>query len=321
LQSDPVRILPVTSTRIVMRKEKKYILVPVDFQEPSRQAAAYAVRLARRLNAEVYLLNIIETPGLLSKFFESGNLLVKVTDEAKEKLQELVSDLSGMDPEIKVHSKVDRGKPYDRILQMVREIDVRMIILGENHQGDEAQKDLGSTVYHVTLKSLVPVLTLKGQAQEFGQTIVVPLDLAKENRKQLFSALVYGLNYGAKIHLVSSLIPGVKVRQSLIYKKMREAKRTLEQNGVETEIQILEKNKLPSYQQVLEYAEQIEAGMILLMTHQEGYNYDNYIGAFAHHLINRSSIPVLSLTASATDFNFRELMKTIVDPVGMFFKN
>jgi nucleotide-binding universal stress UspA family protein len=100
---------------------------------------------------------------------------------------------------------------------------------------------------------------------------------------------------------------------------MRNAKSTLEQNGVETEIQIFEKDKRPTYQRVLDYAEEINAGMILLMTHKEGYNYDNYIGAFAHHLINRSTIPVLSLTASATDFNFRELMKTIVDPVGMFF--
>jgi nucleotide-binding universal stress UspA family protein len=303
-----------------MRKDKKYILVPVDFREPSRRAAAYAVRLAKRLNSEVFLLNVIETPGLLSKFFESGNLLVKITDQAKEQLQELADELSRIDGDIKVHSRVDRGKPYAQILQMATEIDVRMIILGENHEGDEAQKDLGSTVYHVTLKSLVPVLTLKGDAQEFGQKIVVPLDLAQENRKQLYSALVYGLNYGAKIYLVSSLIPGIKVRQSLIYKKMRDAKRTLEQNGVETEIQIFEKNKRPSYEQVLHYADQINAGMILLMTHKEGYNYDNYIGAFAHHLINRSSIPVLSLTASATDFNFREVFKSIVDPVGMFFK-
>ena len=113
-----------------MRKDKKYILVPVDFQQPSREAAAYAVRLAKRLNSEVYLLNIIETPGLLAKFFESGNLLVKVTDQAKEKLQELVSELSGIDKEIKVHSKVERGKPYERSLQVAREVDVRMIILG-----------------------------------------------------------------------------------------------------------------------------------------------------------------------------------------------
>lgn len=266
------------------------------------------------------MLNIIETPGLLSKYFESGNLLVKVTDQAKEQLQQLVSELSDVNPDVKVHSRVDRGKPYDRILQTAREIDVRMIILGENHEGDEAEKDLGSTVYHVTLKSRVPVLTLKGETREFGQTIVVPLDLAVESRKQLYSALVYGLNYEAKIHLVSSLIPGVNVRQSLIYKKIRDAKRTLEQNGVETEIKIFEKGKKPSYRSVLDYAAEVDASMILLMTHREGYNYDNYIGAFAHHLINQSSVPVLSLTASATDFNFRELMKTVVDPVGMFIK-
>ena len=85
-------------------------------------------------------------------------------------------------------------------------------------------------------------------------------------------------------------------------------------------MKIFEKDKRPTYQRVLDYAREIESSMILLMTHKEGYNYDNYIGAFAHHLINQSSVPVLSLTASATDFNFREIVKNVVDPVGMFFK-
>ena len=303
-----------------MKKDRKYILVPVDFMEPSKRAAAYAVSLARRLNSEVCLLHIIETSGLISKYFESGNLLVKVTDNAKEQLHELVKELEPLDKSVKMTSRVERGKRYERILHVANELDARMIILGENHQGDEAQKDLGSTVFHVTLKSPVPVLTLKGHAAEPIESIVVPLDLTQENKKQLYSALVYGLNYNAKIYLVSSLISGVQVKQSLIYKKMRKAKDALEQNGVETEIVILEKDKRPSYQRVLDYSEEINAGMILLMTHKEGYNYDNYIGAFAHHLINRSEIPVLSLTASATDFNFRELIKTMVDPLGIFFK-
>ena len=303
-----------------MKKDKKYILVPVDFMEPSKRAAAYAVRLARRLHSEVFLVHIIKTSGLISKYFESGNMLVKITDQAKEQLHMMVRDLADIDPDIKVSSRVERGKRYERILSMARDIDARMIILGENHEGEEAQKDLGTTVFHVTLKSLVPVLTLKGDAEEFGKSIVVPLDLALENRKQLYSALVYGLNYNAKIHLVSSLIPGVKVRQSLIYKKMRNARDTLVQNGVDTEMQIFEKDKRPTYQRVLDYAKEIDSSMILLMTHKEGYNYDNYIGAFAHHLINQSSVPVLSLTASATEFNFREIVKNVVDPVGMFFK-
>lgn len=303
-----------------MKKDKKIILVPVDFREPSNRAAAYAVRLAKRLNSEVFLVHIIETSGLISKYFESGNMLVKVTDQAKEQLHKMIRELAEIDPEVNVSTRVERGKRYERILHMAKDIDARMIILGENHEGEEAEKDLGTTVYHVTLKSIVPVLTLKGDAEDFGRSIVVPLDLALENRKQLYSALVYGLNYNAKIHLVSSLIPGVQLRQSLIYKKMRNARDTLVQNGVETEMQIFEKDKRPTYQRVLDYAQEIESSMILLMTHKEGYNYDNYIGAFAHHLINQSSLPVLSLTASATDFNFREIVKSVVDPVGMFFK-
>jgi nucleotide-binding universal stress UspA family protein len=265
-------------------------------------------------------LHIIETPGLISKFFESGNLLVKVTDHAKEQLHELLKELEHIDQNVKITSRVERGKRYERILHVANDIDARMIVLGENHQGDEAQKDLGSTVFQVTLKAAVPVLTIKGKAREPIQSIVVPLDLSQDNKKQLYSALVYGLNYNAKVYLVSSLISGVQVKQSLIYKKMRKAKDTLEQNGVDTEILIFEKDKRPSYQRVLDYAEEIDAGMILLMTHKEGYNYDNYIGAFAHHLINSSAIPVLSLTASATDFNFRELIKTVVDPLGIFIK-
>jgi nucleotide-binding universal stress UspA family protein len=303
-----------------MRKDKKHILVPVDFQGPSKEAAQYALRLARQLKSELYLLNIIYTPGFPGKFFESGNLIVKVTDHAKEELQKMVKELQAEDHGIKIHTRVDRGKRYDRILAVAKEIDARMIIMGENHQGDEAQKDLGSTLYHVTLKSPVPVLTLKGKEPQFPKEIVVPIDLAQETRKQLYSAMVYGMNYGAKIHLVSSLVPGVKLKQSLIYKKIRNVRFTLQQNGVETELQVFEKREKPSYELILDYAEKINAGMILIMTHREGYNYDNYIGAFAHHIINRSSVPVLSLTASAVDFTFREVMKTIVDPVGIFFK-
>ena len=303
-----------------MKKELKNILVPIDFMPASYRAAEYAVRLAKRLNSEVHLLNVFETPGMLSKFFESGDLIVKVTNESKEKLVELTQALADKEPGVKITNRVERGKSYERILRVAKEIDARMIVMGENHEGDDMEQDLGSTVYHVTLKSPVPVLTMKGYVQEFGKSIVVPLDLTKETRKQLFSALVYGLNYGARIHLVSTLIAGIYMRKSLIFKKMQEVKKTLEENGVDCEVKIFEKSEDAPYVKVLEYADKIDAGMILVMTHQEGYKWDNYIGAFAHHIINHSKVPVLSLTSSATNFEFRDLMKTVVDPVGMFSK-
>lgn len=303
-----------------MKKDLKNILVPVDFKDSSVKAVKYAYNLAEKLKGELVLLNVIETPGLLADFFSSGDNLVKITHQTKEKLRELINSVIKVDSPIKISSKVVRGNPYQKILKVAEEINARLIILGENHQGSEMEKELGSTVYHVTLRSPIPVLTLKGNIEKMNDLVVVPLDLTKQTRKQLYSALAYGLNYGAKIHLVSSLFGGIKIRDSRIYRKLRRAKKILVENGVECHTKLYSRSKIPPFTRVIEYAKEINAGMILVMTHQEGYTFDNYIGAFSHHILNNSEVPVLSLTSSATDWDFTHFLKNIIDPADIYEK-
>jgi len=301
-----------------MKKELKNILVPVDFHESSMKAVEFAHHLASQVEGEIFLLHVIETPGLMADLFASGDLLVKITDQSKEKLQELSDSIRQKGSGIKVGNRVERGKPYEKILKVADEIEARFIILGEDRQQNGLKRDLGSTVYHVTLKSPVPVLTLKGNATEMGKKILVPLDLTRETRKQLSSAVVYGMNYNASIILVSAMIAGMDMEQSLIYKKLSQAKKVLEENGVDCEMKLFEHSNVPPFNRVLEYADETGADMILVMTHQEGYTHDNYIGAFAHHIINRSKVPVISLTSSATGSGLNKLIKFLVDPVGWF---
>ena len=71
---------------------------------------------------------------------------------------------------------------------------------------------------------------------------------------------------------------------------------------------------------ILEYAEGVDAGMILLMTHQEGYTYDNYIGAFAHHIMNLSKISILSITSVSKNLDFEPFFKELIDPLGVLVK-
>jgi nucleotide-binding universal stress UspA family protein len=301
-----------------MRRDIKKILVPVDFKDPSVQALHYAGKMAEKLNAELLLLYVIDTPGFLSQFFSSADHLVKITAQAKEKLFELTelvkNDVSGL----KVKTRVERGKPYQKILEVARGLHAHMIILGENHQCGNPEDELGTTVYHVTLKSKVPVLTLKGDTSKMNDTVVVPLDLTKETREKLSAALYYGLEQGAKIHLVSALVGGISKEESRIFKKLKEAKETLNMNGVECEMDLFDRSETPPFKRVLEYAEKVDAGMILLMTHQEGYTHDNYIGAFAHHIMNLSKVPVLSLTSLSDNLDFTPFFKAIVDPMGVF---
>lgn len=301
-----------------MKKDLQNILVPVDFNESSLKAAKYAYYIAKKINANIVLLNVMEISGVLLDLFSSGGELVKLTDKIKDNLQTMIDELKEDGQEVNIGSKIERGKPYQKILDVAEEIDARMIILGENHQGELKTKDLGSTVYHVTLKSPVPVITYKGTHDKELDKIVVPLDLTKQTKKQILSAMTYGLNYDSKIYFVSALIGGIKLKESRIYKKLNQAKKTLAQNGVESEIKLFERSEIPPYQKVLDFAKEIEADMILVMTHQEGYTYDNYIGAFAHHIINESDVSVVSLTSSATSTDHKSLLGPIVDPFAIF---
>lgn len=301
-----------------MENELRDILVPIDLKKSSIDALGFACTVAKKLNTKITVLNVIQIPGFIADLFTSGEELVKLTDNAKEKLQDIIDKCKKDFPDVEIKSRIVRGKPYQKILDIADEIKAQMIILGENHQGDEATKDLGSTVYHVTLKSLVPVLTYKGNHDKLIDRIVVPLDLTKQTNKKLSSAMVYGLSYGAKIYLVSVLIGGIKMRNSRIYKKLKKAKKILQENGVECEVKLFDRSEIAPYKKVLEYSVEVKADMVMVMTHQEGYTHDNYIGAFAHHIINESNVSVLSLTSSASTIESKKVLTSFVDPFAIF---
>ncbi len=301
-------------------KDYTTILVPVDFNKPSLKAAKYAAQLAGSQNGEVILMNVIETPGLLMEFFSSGDDLVKITNQSKDKLLELANSLQKNWPNVKFGTLVERGKPYIKILEAAKQSEIKMVVLGENHDCKEPDTELGTTVFHVTLKSTVPVLTVKGTPVKVKNKIILPLDLTHETDKNLKAALMYGKNYNSEIHLVSALIGGIRISESRIYKKLKEAEKVLIANEIRTQVKVFDISDVAPFMRVLEYAEEVEADMIIVLTHQEGFTYDNYIGAFAHHIINLSKVPVLSLTASATNNDIDHYFKTIVDPIGFFQK-
>lgn len=304
-----------------MKAFLKNILVPVDFNESSQNAAIYAADIARKIEGKLHLLYVIETKGVITDFLQSGNEIVKITDQAKSKLAEIAAELSA-NHNVEVETRVERGKIYRKILDVSQEMEARFVILGENHPFSSEDQTLGTTVFQVTLRSTAPVITVKGLHKEFGRNFVVPLDLTKQTNKQLLSAIAYGKNYVASMNLVSVKIANINMRTSLIQKKLKKAHKTLSENNVEADCKLYEySSEIAPYRRVLQHAAEIDADMIMVLTHAEGYTYDNYIGAFAHHIINESPIPVLSLTASAASFSVEDFFMPILDPVGYLFKN
>lgn len=296
-----------------MDKTLRDILVPIDFKDPSMKALHYAISLAGRFNGRIHLLHVLEMGGFFADLFLTVDEVVKITDKAKGRLQQIADEIVSPGG-FEVTTRIERGRPHQKILEVAHEIHPRFLVMGENHQGTDSEQILGVTVEQVTLNSEVPVITTKGDCDDLGSHMLVPLDLTQKTNRQISSAVLYAKHYNLKVSLVSAIIGGISARESRIYKKLRKAQETFEHGGIECKIKLFPRSEVPPYQRVLEYASQIKASVILVMTHQEGYTYDNYIGAFAHHIINASRIPVLSLTSSASTFDYEEVLRDFLDP-------
>ena len=303
-----------------MKAHLKNIVVPVDFNQPSLDAIEYALDFAGHIRGKLNLVYVIETRGVINDMFQKGNELIKITEKTKEKLEQLAEPYR-KSHNIEIITHVLRGRIYKEILEFSDSIDARMVILGDNYPCISDDQTLGSTVYHVTLKSKAPVITVKCGNKQVGKKVVVPLDFTRQSRKQVLSSLAYGIHYDAEINLVSVKIADIKTQDSIIHGKLDKAHKSLNRNGVPATYKLYEYDRnTPPYKRVLEYAREIDADLILLLTHQEGFIHDNYIGAFAHHIINESPINVLSLTTKASDFSIKDVMKQIIDPFSYLFK-
>ncbi len=298
-----------------MKENRKNILVPIDFQDPSLKALEMAINVVKYVNGTIHLLYVIPKGDFLTEITRSSDELVKITDVAKNKLTEIDEKY----PDIKMITKIERGIIHEKILETAKELKARYIVLGENHQENKNIKILGSTVTQVVSRSSSPVITVKGNHVNLGKRIIVPLDLSKETRAQVFNAIAFGMQYNASIHLVSVLMGGINLTKSRIYAKLKKAQKTISENGIDCSIKLYNRTEEPPYKKIIQYREEIDADMYLIMTHQESVSKDNYMGAVAHHIINESPIPVISLTTAAAESDKTSVLKKIVDPMGIIF--
>ncbi len=287
--------------------EEHKIIVAYDFQELSNAALRQAYSLAHFVNSGILLVLVMNDDLLLlSDVFKnehSDHIKKKITDvmhrEIAEQLQK-VADKASAESGVPVSFTIETGKIYERILDAAQRNRSRFIVMGRTSKESSGHR-FGSNAMHVVLESGCPVITLPNVHCDTGfKNIVLPIDLTKQTREEVFNAISFGLFFDATIHLVSVVMGGISERKSRIFKKMQTMKKIIEENGVRCTDKLYKRSHHAIHEIVLEYAEEIKADSLMIMTHQEISTSDKYIGAVAHQIINDSPISVISLTSAAS---------------------
>lgn len=274
------------------------ILVPTDFSEQCTIALEQSYNLAREYNAEITLLYVIEDGGMLSKLF-SKEQHEDMRINIQYQLDLLAAEVENKS-KITVNTLIAKGVIYEKIAEVADLINATMIIMGTNGGEGLKKRFIGSNALRVARESKIPVITIKGKHHRNGcKNIVLPLDLTKQTREKVGKAIELSkLFHGAAIRVVSVLFTTDEFLVNRLTRQLGQVKAFLEKEGVECTAEIIKsiKSKETLAQNILEYANQVDGDLIMIMTQQEVEFTKYFIGSAAQEIIHHSTIPVMSIT-------------------------
>lgn len=131
------------------------ILVPVDGSKTAKKAAAYAVDLARQLNASIIVLTVIERSKLTLETVPASKTLMHtiepIDDYMKEMAEINMGDILKLCDKNNVVSEmfVKTGHPVKEILKMAGKSGADLIVMGSHGISALPAAVLGSVSYGV----------------------------------------------------------------------------------------------------------------------------------------------------------------------------
>ena len=270
-----------------MEKEKEIIVVPWDFTIKAEHALAHAAKISKMINARVDLLHIVD------RKIKTGEYKKKEAKLNKEALkgQELY--------DIEIHMAIIPGSIFTSISEFVNEHGASLVVMG-THGMKGMQKLTGSWALKVLVGSKVPFIVVQEMPKDMEkyQNIVFPVDFRSENKEKLKMAIFMGKYFDSKVHILKT----VTSDKSLLKKtniNLNFAIKYLIQNNIEYEIHEMKKGSLA--QQTIQFAEDIQADLILIMTTKNITVADYILGAQEQQIIaNSSLIPVCCVNPRAS---------------------
>jgi len=147
--------------------EIKKIMVAVDFSEISRDLVRYALQLAAKLEARVYLINIINQRDIdairkvadATNFISLPEQLEERREERRTSLLELVAEWNATDKPISC--QVRTGVPYEALVAAIKEMEIDLLVMGTRGRGQFSGMLFGSTAARMLSKCPVPLVTLR----------------------------------------------------------------------------------------------------------------------------------------------------------------
>lgn len=149
-----------------MKIEK--ILFATDFSEGSAMALPYAVDMAKKYGARLYLVHVVyditKATGWYVPHVAVGEIYAEIEKNARAEIEKIETDeMRGFED---IEHVILKGTPYEEIIRFAADNKIDLIVLGTHGRKGIDRVLFGSTAEQILRSAPCPVLSVRLQAGE-----------------------------------------------------------------------------------------------------------------------------------------------------------
>ena len=271
------------------------IIVPIDFSEHSEYALKTAAGLAKKYNAEVLALHMLElSDALLTRVdAQEQRKAIFFLELAKKRFDEfLEKDYLN---NVKVVPIVKHFKVFSEVNDVAKEHNADLIVMGSHGASGFKEFFVGSNTERVVRNADIPVLVVKNELKNLNlETVIFATDFDEESvRPYLNASKMFDL-LGAKLKLLYVNLPNEHFRSTdEINKRISEFLLTADGN-LDRTADVAYHADYSVEKGVINYANVVGADLIAIPTHGRKGIAHFFAGSIGEDIANHSSLPVMT---------------------------
>jgi nucleotide-binding universal stress UspA family protein len=278
----------------------KKILVPVDFSDTSIHALHAACQLAIRTGADLFLLNANEMAAYVvpvSEYAYTASALdvAEYNKTANERIQNLKSGLlsDSRFKHLNIITAVREGLMVPVIREVIKEEGIDLIVMGTLGVSGWKELLIGSNTERVIRYAPCPVLVIpKGIDELKINRVVVPSNLKPDQKNAFKMVKKWQEIFGFEVHALYLNDPlGAMTHVDIEAEKNRQ----MAAAGLRNVYLHLYGMTIDAEDAIRKYAQQVNADMIIMGTHQPRGLSHLLFGSLTEDTANHSPVPVLSV--------------------------
>ncbi len=272
----------------------KKIIVPIDFSEYSEFALEAAAILAKKNNAEIFALHMLEMSNAV--YTATGESqqpkMLFYLRLAEQKFQEFLSRdyLEG----IKVTPIVKNFKVFSEVSEVAEEQGADLIVMGSHGVSGFTEVFVGSNTEKVVRHSKLPVLVIKQKPGHLDFENVVYASDFSEQSVDVYKRALKTLGEDSKINLLYVNVPGEN------FKSTAEMEQDVANFLMKAEGNVNNLNKVHyvsdySIQKgIINFSNVFGADLIVMPTHGRKGLAHFFEGSISEDMANRANLPVMT---------------------------